>query len=57
MTNEDEVATDFFEFLTRFYDKHPELNERALYVCGESFAGHYVPAIAKRLFFAEDPAI
>lgn len=57
LTNEDEVATEFFEFLTRFYDKHPEFNGRDLYISGESFAGHYVPTIASRLYLAEDPAI
>lgn len=57
VTNEDEVATDFFEFLTGFYSKYSQFNGRNLYVIGESYAGHYVPEIANRLYMAEDPAI
>jgi serine carboxypeptidase-like clade 4 len=29
---------------------HPEMADRDFYVTGESYAGHYVPAVSNRLF-------
>ena len=46
VTNEGEIAADFFTFLLGFMDKYPEFISRPLYITGESYAGHYIPAIA-----------
>lgn len=43
---EDDVQASIYWFLQRFMDKHPELERRPLFIMGESFAGHYVPAAA-----------
>lgn len=40
------VAQDVLEFMKEFLKEHPDLADRDFYVTGESYAGHYVPAIA-----------
>ena len=43
-------------FLRGFVEKHPEFQGRELFITGESYAGHYIPAIAHHLLFsAESP--
>lgn len=49
MTTETQIAKDFVKFLYGLYDKHPELRSREIFITGESYAGHYVPAIASEL--------
>ena len=48
--NEDDVALDFEKFLLGFYEKYPEYAKNPLFLTGESFAGHYIPAIANHLY-------
>ena len=48
--NEDDIAKDFEKFLRGFYEKYPEYMQNDLYLTGESFAGHYIPAIAQHLY-------
>jgi len=52
--NEEMVAENFYKFLIKFYAKFPEYAGRALYVTGESYAGHYIPAISD--FIVKHPA-
>jgi len=47
--HEAHVAEDMYYFLQGFMAEHPELVGRDFYVTGESYAGHYVPAIAHRI--------
>eukprot|EP00741_Cyanophora_paradoxa_P009851 tig00001657_g9542.t1 len=47
--NEQQVADDFYTFLQLFFADRPQLADRPLYITGESYAGHYVPAIAHRV--------
>lgn len=54
---EDQVAADFMSFLKGFFDVHPEFKGRDIYVTGESYAGHYIPAIATALHKANNPDI
>jgi len=49
------VARDFVSFLGVFYDKFPEFSGRALFISGESYGGHYVPAIAYAVLQEADP--
>lgn len=49
-TNETTVGNDMFQFLQQFFAAHSEYQQQAFYVFGESYAGHYVPAIAHRVF-------
>lgn len=44
--DEQRVAETFFKFLVKFYETFPEFNSRELYISGESYAGHYIPAIS-----------
>ncbi len=43
------TADDSYHFLLNFFAKYPEMVDRDFYISGESFAGHYVPALAKRI--------
>ncbi|GMH41460.1 hypothetical protein BSKO_09370 [Bryopsis sp. KO-2023] len=43
------VADDMLMFFWEFMEEHPEMKGRPLYLSGESYAGHYLPAIAKRI--------
>jgi len=47
--SEAEVAEDMYNFLLEFLKMHPELQESDFYVTGESYAGHYVPAVGNRI--------
>eukprot|EP00924_Labyrinthula_sp_SR-Ha-C_P000894 augustus_masked-scaffold_7-processed-gene-7.41-mRNA-1 protein AED:0.01 eAED:0.01 QI:0/-1/0/1/-1/1/1/0/452 len=49
-TNEESVGNDFYVFLDTFFEAHPELRKREMYIAGESYGGHYVPAIAYRIY-------
>ena len=44
--SEFDVAYDFYMFINHFMIKYPEYKHRELFITGESFAGHYIPAIA-----------
>ncbi|KAJ1417843.1 Serine carboxypeptidase, serine active site [Sesbania bispinosa] len=48
MTVNDEVtARDNLVFLQRWFNKFPQYRNRDLFLTGESYAGHYVPQLAK----------
>ena len=40
------VAADMYDFLQQFYAAHPSLLANELFIVGESYAGHYVPAVS-----------
>ncbi|EFJ37661.1 serine carboxypeptidase-like enzyme [Selaginella moellendorffii] len=43
------VSKDMYDFLEAFFKKHPEYADRDFYVTGESYAGHYIPAVATNI--------
>jgi cathepsin A (carboxypeptidase C) len=43
--------------LANLLEKYPEFKERSLYVTGESYAGHYIPAISAYLHQQQNSAI
>ncbi|KAF4743677.1 hypothetical protein FOZ63_029551, partial [Perkinsus olseni] len=46
-----DVTKQLYTFLTKFYDDiKPELKSNPLFLVGESYAGHYIPALGKYLF-------
>ncbi|KAI9229838.1 MAG: Alpha/Beta hydrolase protein [Piptocephalis tieghemiana] len=46
----DKAAEDVFAFLQLFLHAFPDYAESPFHIFGESYAGHYVPAIAETLF-------
>ncbi|TMW62082.1 hypothetical protein Poli38472_009575 [Pythium oligandrum] len=44
--SQDEMAEQLYRGLQEFYARHPEYLENPVYVCGESYAGKYVPSIS-----------
>jgi len=46
VTDEAQVAVDMYTFLTNFFKKYPQYENLPFYVTGESYGGHYVPAIS-----------
>ena len=55
--NETCVVNDFYSFLLKFLEKHPQYEKRPLYITGESYGGHYVPSIAARLARVKNPLL
>jgi carboxypeptidase C (cathepsin A) len=49
VTNEFEMADNLYTVLQAFLSMHPEYQTLPFFVFGESYAGHYVPAIAERI--------
>lgn len=47
-SGEAEVASDMLGFLEAFFEALPQYN-RDFYIFGESYAGHYIPAIASKI--------
>lgn len=54
--NEDDVQENIYWFLQGFLDTHPEFVGRPLYLTGESYAGHYVPAAAHYIWQENEAA-
>ncbi|KAF4677538.1 hypothetical protein FOL47_000926 [Perkinsus chesapeaki] len=49
-STEHDVTEQLYTFLTTFYrEVKPELKEHPLFIVGESYAGHYIPALGKYL--------
>jgi len=50
-TNEEEIADNMALFMQKFLAKYPQLEGRDFYITGESYAGHYIPAISHNFLF------
>lgn len=48
VTNEEMVAEDMYEFLQGFFKQNPQYN-KSVFLFGESYAGHYIPAVGARI--------
>ncbi|RWS10337.1 putative serine carboxypeptidase CPVL-like protein [Dinothrombium tinctorium] len=47
--NQNDVANNLFEALRQFFLLFPELNQNEFYISGQSYAGKYVPSIARKI--------
>ncbi|OWY93353.1 Serine protease, partial [Phytophthora megakarya] len=48
--NEKDVSENLYWFLQGFIEKHPEFDGREFFLTGESYAGHYLPAVAQYIW-------
>ncbi|GLT80762.1 hypothetical protein SLA2020_521850 [Shorea laevis] len=48
-SNEEGVSNDLYDFLQAFFKEHSEFVKNDFYITGESYAGHYIPALASRI--------
>jgi len=48
-TNEDEIAQDMYTFMQQFLLLFPQYAKLPFFVTGESYAGHYIPALSYRI--------
>ncbi|KAL9660083.1 hypothetical protein QQ045_024894 [Rhodiola kirilowii] len=44
------VSNDLYDFLQAFFKGHPEFINNDFYITGESYAGHYIPVLASRVY-------
>ncbi|KFM61848.1 putative serine carboxypeptidase CPVL, partial [Stegodyphus mimosarum] len=54
VTNEEEMATDMYEFLLQFFAIFHEYRRNEFYIAGESYGGKYVPALAHKIHEAKN---
>nr|GMD25401.1 serine carboxypeptidase-like [Ipomoea batatas] len=47
--DENGVSNDLYVFLQEFFKTHPEYAKNEFFVTGESYAGHYIPALGTRI--------
>ncbi|CAL5207743.1 unnamed protein product [Lathyrus oleraceus] len=47
--NEKGVSNDLYDFLQAFFVEHPQYAKNDFFITGESYAGHYIPALASRI--------
>ncbi|KAF3906821.1 hypothetical protein AA313_de0203470 [Arthrobotrys entomopaga] len=43
------AGKDIYALLTLFFQKFPQYNKQDFHIAGESYAGHYIPAMAKEI--------
>lgn len=54
VTTTDTAAKDVFAFLELFFLRFPHLSKNKFHISGESYAGHYIPAIAHEIVQSEE---
>ena len=55
-SSEEMISEDAYYFLQAFFQTHPEYASSPLYIIGESYGGHYAPAIAHRTWLGNKAA-
>ncbi|KAF9624559.1 hypothetical protein IFM89_011733 [Coptis chinensis] len=48
-TGDQRTAKDSLEFIKRWMERFPRYKRREVYLTGESYAGHYVPQLARKI--------
>eukprot|EP00128_Syssomonas_multiformis_P006054 Colp12_sorted_trinity150504_noHs@6891 len=51
------TADDAVKFLIGFYERYPHFKSNPLYISGESYAGHYVPNLAKAIIESNEAGL
>ncbi|KAJ6441852.1 carboxypeptidase Y [Purpureocillium lavendulum] len=51
------AAVDVYALLTMFFHQYPQYAKLPFHVAGESYAGHYIPAIAQEILKWPNPSI
>jgi serine carboxypeptidase-like clade 2 len=46
-TGDQQTAQDAYNFLQTFFQMYPQFNNHSFWITGESYAGHYIPELAK----------
>lgn len=46
VTNEEEMASDMFEFFQNWFTTYPQYSKLPFFIAAESYGGHYAPALA-----------
>ncbi|KAJ1566119.1 hypothetical protein HK405_010918 [Cladochytrium tenue] len=54
VSNTEDAAKDVYAFLQIFLTAFPKFSESTFHVTGESYAGHYIPAIAQEIVEGND---
>jgi carboxypeptidase C (cathepsin A) len=49
VSNEVDVTNDLYEFLQTFFYQYPQYANMKFFIFGESYAGHYVPALSAKI--------
>lgn len=55
--DEQEIAQNFYHFILGFYELNPQYEGRPLFMTGESYAGHYIPAISAYVASQANPKV
>lgn len=50
VVTETEMANNMYEFFQLFFTQYPKYLGNPFYITGESYAGHFVPALASKIF-------
>ena len=48
-TSQEEVAENLYSAVSQFFQLFPALQQHDFYICGESYAGKYVPSLAYKV--------
>mmetsp|Transcript_2526 Transcript_2526/g.3863 ORF Transcript_2526/g.3863 Transcript_2526/m.3863 type:complete len:464 (+) Transcript_2526:157-1548(+) len=51
VSSEKQIADELYEFLQQFFILYPQYAKLPFFIFGESYAGHYVPAIGGRILY------
>ncbi|KAG0472035.1 hypothetical protein HPP92_016581 [Vanilla planifolia] len=49
-SGDEQTAQDSLIFMVKWIERFPEYKHRRFYIAGESYAGHYVPQLAKKIY-------
>ncbi|GLJ15733.1 hypothetical protein SUGI_0258910 [Cryptomeria japonica] len=49
-TGDERTAEDSLIFLVKWFARFPQYKYREMYITGESYAGHYIPQLAKKIY-------